>query len=85
MGCASRTSRWTSRACGASPRQTSARARTRYEAPLLRDARRLAGSLAPTDEVILLGSVATGKYVDPLLGAFGACLAFPRPSSDAAT
>ena len=49
----------------------------RYEAPLLRDARRLAGSLGPTDEVILLGSVATGKYVDPLLGAFGACLAFP--------
>ena len=49
----------------------------RYEAPLLRDARRLAESLAPTDEVILLGSVATGKYVDPLLGAFGACLAFP--------
>ena len=49
----------------------------RYEAPLLRDARQLAGSLAPTDEVILLGSVATGKYVDLLLGAFGARLAFP--------
>ena len=49
----------------------------RYEAPLLRDARELAGSIAATDEVILLGSVATGKYVDPLLGAFGARLAFP--------
>jgi hypothetical protein len=49
----------------------------RYEAPLLRDARRLAGSITAVDEVILLGSVATGKYVDPLLATFGAGLAFP--------
>ena len=49
----------------------------RYAAPLLRDARLLARALHPGDEVVLLGSVATGKYVDPLLGVFGASLRFP--------
>jgi hypothetical protein len=49
----------------------------RYEAPLLRDARRLAAAIGPADQVVLLGSVATGKYVDPLLGALGLALSFP--------
>ena len=50
----------------------------RYREPFERDARRLAGDLSPRDEVVLLGSVATGKYVDPLLGALGSRLLFPR-------
>ena len=49
----------------------------RYHKPLQRDARRLEKKL-PTDvEVILLGSVATGKYVDVLLSSFGERLLFP--------
>jgi hypothetical protein len=48
----------------------------RYTEPLLWDARRLAAS-APESEVVLLGSIATGKYVDVLLGVFGGRLRFP--------
>lgn len=45
----------------------------RYRTPLLRDASRLG-----TDtEVVLLGSVATGKYVDVLLEVIGDRLLFP--------
>jgi len=50
----------------------------RYREPFARDARHLAGSLSPRDEVVLLGSVATGKYVDLLLEAFGSRLLFPK-------
>ena len=35
--------------------------------PLLRDARQIGRGLGPEDQAVLLGSVATGKYVDPLL------------------
>jgi hypothetical protein len=49
----------------------------RYHRPLRRDARRLAAALAPSAEAILLGSVATGKYVDPLTEALGDRLRFP--------
>jgi hypothetical protein len=49
----------------------------RYRGPLLRDARKLAGKLTAECEVILLGSVATGKYVDILLASFGERLRFP--------
>jgi hypothetical protein len=49
----------------------------RYHRPLRRDARRLAAVLGRGDEVVLLGSVATGKYVDPLTDAFGERLRFP--------
>ena len=49
----------------------------RYHRPLRRDARRLAAVLGRGDEVVLLGSVATGKYVDPLAEAFGDRLRFP--------
>jgi hypothetical protein len=49
----------------------------RYTRPLLRDARAIASSIADDHcEVVLLGSVATGKYVD-LLQEFGARLVFP--------
>jgi hypothetical protein len=49
----------------------------RYRIPLERDARRLAGQIAPNCEVVLLGSIATPKYVEPLLGIFGDRLMFP--------
>ena len=48
-----------------------------YRGPLLRDARAIAARLAADDEVVLLGSVATAKYVDVLLEAFGGRLRFP--------
>jgi hypothetical protein len=45
--------------------------------PLLRDARQLHERIPSDAEVILLGSIATGKYVAPLLGVFGDRLRFP--------
>ena len=50
----------------------------RYREPLLRDARALAAQLPPGSQVVLLGSVATGKYVDPLFEVFGPHLVFPE-------
>lgn len=49
----------------------------RYRGPLARDAQRLAKKLGTDGEVILLGSVATGKYVDVLLENFQHRLRFP--------
>jgi len=49
----------------------------RYRKPLARDARKLARNLTDACEVILLGSVATGKYVDVLLENFQHRLRFP--------
>jgi hypothetical protein len=51
----------------------------RYRRPLLRDARTLADRLRdqPAWEVVLLGSVASGKYVEPLTEVFGDRLVFP--------
>jgi len=49
----------------------------RYRGPLDRDVGRLAGQIGADGEVILLGSIATDKYVDPLLAAFGERLRFP--------
>jgi hypothetical protein len=48
----------------------------RFVRALQRDARALAGRHAGT--VVLLGSIATGKYVDALLGVFGERLLFPE-------
>ena len=48
----------------------------RYRRPLARDVRALAKA-EPDCEVVLLGSVATGKYVDVLLEALGERLLFP--------
>ena len=49
----------------------------RYTEPLARDARRLARSLGKAGEAVLLGSVATSKYVDPLREALGPRLRVP--------
>src|SRR5947209_7516510 len=49
----------------------------RYRLPLERDAKLLATQLKGAYEVVLLGSVATTKYVDPLLSVFGERLVFP--------
>jgi len=48
-----------------------------YRDPLLRDAKAIAASLSKNAQVVLLGSVATGKYVDILLEVFGDRLRFP--------
>jgi hypothetical protein len=52
-------------------------AEPRYRRPLERDARALRRRAGAEAEVVLLGSVATGKYVDLLLGVFGNRLLFP--------
>jgi len=49
----------------------------RYREPLLRDARALERALGADGRVVLLGSVASAKYVSPLLEVFGARLHFP--------
>lgn len=49
----------------------------RYRRPLARDARLLREAAGEECEVVLLGSVATGKYVDILLATFGDRLRFP--------
>lgn len=51
-------------------------ANARYREPLLRDAERLATS-SDTSGIILLGSIATGKYIEVLLEIFGERLFFP--------
>lgn len=48
-----------------------------YRKPLERDAKALFEQLDPETNVVLLGSVATGKYVDILLPIFGPRLRFP--------
>jgi hypothetical protein len=49
----------------------------RYRIPLERDARLIASHLSDDCEIVLLGSVATPKYVEPLLAIFGNRLVFP--------
>ena len=49
----------------------------RYRRPLMRDARRLCAAAGGECDVVLLGSVATEKYLDVLLRAFGDRLRFP--------
>ena len=49
----------------------------RYRGPLERDTAALAGALGPDCEVVLLGSVATAKYVDVLSPVLGERLRFP--------
>src|SRR5579864_7036719 len=49
----------------------------RYRVPLERDAAALLAAVGPACDVVLLGSVATSKYVEPLLGIFGERLVFP--------
>ena len=49
----------------------------RYLEPLRRDVAVLASTLPASVNIVLLGSIATGKYVDTLLEAFGERLLFP--------
>jgi hypothetical protein len=49
----------------------------RYRVPLERDAKALARAAGPHCEIVLLGSIATPKYVEPLLSIFGERLMFP--------
>ena len=48
-----------------------------YIGPLERDAKRISRKLGRNAEVVLLGSISTKKYVDPLLKIFGERLRFP--------
>jgi hypothetical protein len=49
----------------------------RYRRPLDRDLRRLAASTTTETLVVLLGSIATGKYIDPLKQTLGPRLHYP--------
>jgi len=49
----------------------------RYRNPLERDVRKLVKQIPAETEVVLLGSIATGKYVDVLLENFRERLVFP--------
>jgi hypothetical protein len=49
----------------------------RYLEPLLRDALRLADQAGPECEFVLLGSIASEKYREPLGAVFGTRLRFP--------
>jgi hypothetical protein len=49
----------------------------RYRLPIERDAQDLVNKLPLETEIILLGSIATGKYVDVLRSAFRGRLRFP--------
>jgi hypothetical protein len=49
----------------------------RYTGPLRRDAEALRKRVSARTQVVLLGSIATGKYVDALLAVFGKRLVFP--------
>ncbi len=51
---------------------------SRYRYPLERDAGKIAERIGPKCQIVLLGSVATGKYVDVLLPIFGDRLLFPK-------
>jgi hypothetical protein len=49
----------------------------RYRRPLDRSLRTLAKALTPESRVVLLGSIATGKYIDALKATLGPRLHFP--------
>lgn len=51
----------------------------RYREPLEQGVARLAGSAPPGCTFVLLGSIATAKYVELLLSHLGERLCFPRP------
>ena len=50
----------------------------RYRQPLIRDSLLLAAACSDSCAIVLLGSVASGKYVDHLLPIFSSRLQFPR-------
>ena len=52
-------------------------AEPRYTRPMLASARELATRMGAQDQVVLLGSIATRKYTEPLGEVFGERLVFP--------
>lgn len=52
-------------------------AESRYRMPLEREALRIGNAAGPDCMFVLLGSIATAKYVEPLLQVFGIRLLFP--------
>ena len=50
----------------------------RYLKPLREHAERLRAQVGDQDVVVLLGSIATAKYLEPLGGVFGARLRYPK-------
>jgi hypothetical protein len=50
----------------------------RYREPLVADVEALVAELRPDDEVVLLGSIASGKYLEILLEVLGDRLRFPE-------
>jgi hypothetical protein len=52
---------------------------SRYREPLLTDTARLAATIHADCGIVLLGSIATAKYVELLLTVLGARLCFPEP------
>ena len=53
-------------------------ANAKYRKPLERSAKALAADITSDTTVVLLGSIASGKYVDVLQGIFGERLMFPQ-------
>ncbi len=53
-------------------------ANPKYRRPLERSARALADDITLDTTLVLLGSIASGKYVDVLQGIFGSRLMFPQ-------
>ncbi len=49
-----------------------------YRLPLERDLKKVAEQLGPRGQAVLLGSIASGKYVDILLDCLGSRLMFPE-------
>lgn len=49
-----------------------------YREPLDHDARLLQARIEPDTQIVLLGSIATSKYVEPLIEVFGEQLLFPK-------
>ena len=54
-----------------------AKAGARHRVPFRRDVEQLAEQLGASNSVILLGSIATGKYADTLVDVFGDRVLFP--------
>ena len=63
--------------CGCSPGVDIAANDPRYRRPLLASARALDEEIGPECDVVLLGSIASAKYVDVLTDVFGDRLLFP--------
>lgn len=48
-----------------------------FRAPLERDAKKISEAIGERGEIVLLGSIASKKYVEPLISVFGERLLFP--------